>query len=102
MYLCEAHAADSWPLSTNAPRNHQCLEDRISAARTFLEKWQHFRDILDMVVVDDMDDSLTISLGLWPERFLLLEHGVVQWSSSFQDVDPEETNSVLRDVALFY
>ena len=39
-----------------------------------------------MVLVDGMDDALTIQWGLWPEKFLLLEHGVVKWASSFKDV----------------
>ena len=90
MYLCEAHAADSWPLSTNAPKNHTCLEERICAAQAFLHKWQSLQDVVDMVLVDAMDDSLTVSLGLWPERFLLTEQGVVKWASSFEDADPEE------------
>ena len=90
MYLCEAHASDSWPLSTNAPRNHRSLEERTSAAQAFLQKWKSLQDAVDIVLVDSMDDSITISLGLWPERFLLLEHGTVQWASSFEDAAPAD------------
>lgn len=102
MYLCEAHAADSWPLSTNAPRNHTCLEERVSAAQAFLQKWQSLQDVVDMVLVDAMDDSVTISLGLWPERFLLIEQGIAKWASSFEDADPEDMVHELSDLALFW
>ena len=102
MYLCEAHAADFWPLSTNAPRNHRCLEERVSAAQAFLQKWQSLKDVVDMVLVDAMDDSVTISLGLWPERFLLIEQGIAKWASSFEDADPEDMVHELSDLALFW
>mmetsp|Transcript_32202 Transcript_32202/g.39584 ORF Transcript_32202/g.39584 Transcript_32202/m.39584 type:complete len:105 (-) Transcript_32202:158-472(-) len=102
MYLCEAHAADSWPLSTNAPRNHTCLEERVCAAQAFLGKWPNLQDLVDMVLVDEMDDSTTISLGLWPERFLLLEQGVVKWASSFKDAHPDDMFFELNELAMFW
>ena len=52
--------------------------------------WKSLQDAVDIVLVDSMDDSITISLGLWPERFLLLEHGTVQWASSFEDAAPAD------------
>lgn len=102
MYLCEAHAADSWPLSTNAPKNHTSLEERVCAARAFLQKWPSLQDAVDMLLVDGMDDSITISLGLWPERFLLLEDGVVKWANSFEDADPDDIVHELSDLAMFW
>ena len=93
---------DSWPLSTNAPRNHACLEERVSAAQAFLQEWQSLQDVVDMVLVDAMDDSVTISLGLWPERFLLIEEGIAKWASSFEDADPEDMVHALSNLALFW
>jgi hypothetical protein len=49
-----------------------------------------------------MDDSVTISLGLWPERFLLIEQGIAKWASSFEDADPEDMVHELSDLALFW
>lgn len=95
MYLCEAHAADSWPLSTKAPQNHRTLEERIRAAKAFMQTWPALREVVHNVVVEEMDNALTMSLGLWPERFLDLEDGEVQWASSFKDAEPAQMNREL-------
>ena len=61
-------------------------QGRHLAPEGFLRAWPGFAETLGLVLVDGMDDALAVSWGLWPEKFLLLEHGVVKWASSFKDV----------------
>ena len=97
MYLCEAHASDVWPLSTRAPASHKSLEERIQAAKAFVQAWPQLRDVLHNVVVEGMENALTMSLGLWPERFLHLEEGEIQWASCFKDAEPQRMKEELED-----
>jgi hypothetical protein len=85
MYICEAHSAENWPLSPEAPLNHKSLEDRVVKANNFLQDWPDLNSMLSkpVVVVDSLDDANTISNGLWPERYLLLREGKVVWASTF-------------------
>jgi len=64
--LKEAHAQDVWPLGQHACVNdHKTIEDRIVAAKDFVEKysWQ-----LDMYV-DPMDNPFLFTYLAHPERF---------------------------------
>jgi len=81
MYLCEAHASNLWPLSPAAPPSHPSLPARLTKAKTFLEEWPEFQDLLHCYYVDRMDNATTLEFGLWPERFLLLKDGVVAWAN---------------------
>lgn len=81
MYLCEAHALETWPLSPNAPKNHSSLSDRHQAIEQLLRKFPRFNSLLDECLIDHLDDASTISNGLWPERYLLLQGGLVAWAS---------------------
>lgn len=84
MYICEAHSAENWPLSPEAPLNHKSLEDRVTKASNFLHDWPDLKRILSRpVVVDGLDDASTTLNGLWPERYLLLREGTVVWASTF-------------------
>lgn len=81
MYLCEAHALDTWPLSPNAPKNHSSLNDRQKATEQLLQKFPSFNSLLDECLIDQLDNSSTISNGLWPERYLLMQGDSVVWAS---------------------
>lgn len=99
LYLCEAHALDSWPLSPNAPKNHSNLLERRAAAAAFLCKWPAFQQLVQGVYVDDMDNTATIGFGLWPERFLVLKKGVVTWASTLNDEVPGDLPQQLQEAA---
>jgi len=87
MYLAEAHAADTWPLSNNCLNAHSNITHRLAAARSFLTEYPELASVVDEMYVDFMDDKTTVNNGLWPERYLLLDGRTVQWASSsrFED-----------------
>lgn len=87
LYLAEAHAADSWPLSGCARSVHRSLEERLKAAQGFLDEHPGLASVVDDVYVDDMDENTTVANGLWPERYLLLNGAMVQWASSLRFED---------------
>jgi hypothetical protein len=85
VYLQEAHATDTWPLTSNGHilSAHRCDEDRISAARAFLDEYPSFASLVrDQWYVDTSDNGFAIQNGLWPERYLLLDGHRVCWASS--------------------
>jgi len=83
LYLSEAHAAETWPLSENAPSMHNSNEDRLSSARSLLETYTDFADILNgEIYIDDIANAITLAYGLWPERYVLLEGNKVIWAST--------------------
>lgn len=83
VYLAEAHAAETWPLSKDAPHIHNNLEERIGAARRLCKEYPQLDDLLDgRVYVDGLDNATTLANGLWPERYLLLEGNDVVWAST--------------------
>lgn len=82
-YLAEAHAAETWPLSENAPSVHGNVEQRVAAACSLLDKYPEMSTILEgRVYVDQLDNATTLAHGLWPERYLLLEGCEVKWAST--------------------
>jgi len=87
VYLCEAHAADTWPLSPTAPPSHKSVAERAAVGLAFLERWPAFAELLHSWYVDDIGDEATIRLGLWPERYVYLQHGRAVWASTFKE-DP--------------
>lgn len=95
VYLCEAHAADTWPLSPAAPRSHKSLGERRWAAESFLGRWPDFASELDGSYIDGMDEASTLANGLWPERYLVVRNGLVAWASNHT----EEPLQQLRGVA---
>jgi len=83
MYLAEAHAAETWPLSESAPRVHGSVEERLAAAQKLLDTYPEFARLLEgRLYVDSLDNATTLANGLWPERYLLLEGSEVLWSST--------------------
>mmetsp|Transcript_51322 Transcript_51322/g.112487 ORF Transcript_51322/g.112487 Transcript_51322/m.112487 type:complete len:127 (-) Transcript_51322:175-555(-) len=81
-YLCEAHAVDTWPLSPEGRASHKSMEERREAVATFLGRFPEFNAVVSTTVVDDMTDTTTVANGLWPERWVVLDDGVVKWTSS--------------------
>lgn len=83
VYLAEAHAANTWPLSKCGPTAHEDLQERRQAARNFLERFPGLSTLVGQeVYIDDMSDKTTVDFALWPERYMLLEAGEVRWASS--------------------
>jgi len=83
VYLAEAHSHENWPLSLQAPSSHADMSQRMSAANTLLADFPEFAELLQGHVYTDMlDDNATLAYGLWPERYLLVERGTVQWAST--------------------
>lgn len=104
VYLDEAHSADTWPLtcSQGVPQAHRSSHERRAAAEAFLAK----NDLLASLVkdhwyLDDMENSLAILNGLWPERYLLLERQEVIWAStlSFEQRFTEVPEAVRKAAA---
>lgn len=87
MYLAEAHAVDSWPLSSKAQKTHSSISHRLEAARSFLREYPELASLIDEMYVDSMDNATTVSNGLWPERYLLLDGPTVLWASSLRFED---------------
>jgi len=89
---------EHWPLSPDAPMNHQSLQERQATCKTFLEIWPAFAELLNACYVDDMDDQVTNRHGLWPDRSVLLEHGKVVWTSTLSE-EPQKQHDELLAVA---
>lgn len=104
LYLAEAHAAETWPLSTNAPKVHGSIEERLAAAQNLLAEYPGFAQLVQgRIYVDDLDNKTTLANGLWPERYLLLEGNHICWASSlsyeerFADV-PKQLSNAAREL----
>jgi len=83
LYLAEAHAADTWPLSAGATKAHTGEEDRLRAARALLEAFPEVETLFGAhVYADAMTDAMATGLGLWPERYVLTAAGEATWASS--------------------
>jgi len=90
LYVHEAHAKELWPLSASAPPVHKNLRERLVAADGFLARWPSFASQVQCTYVDDMSNKLLLDYGLWPERMLLLRHGVAEWASDFEEYGEKE------------
>lgn len=100
VYLEEAHSIDSWPLTSgeDAPRSHRNNYERLVAAEAFLSEYPEFASLVqDRWYLDNMENSLAIQNGLWPERYLLLEGSHVCWAStlSFEERFTDISQSIL-------
>ena len=84
VYIREAHASDEWPLGEIVKiQRNRTLEDRLAAARQFVEASPDFPY---QVVVDDIGNGFDESFCAWPERYYLFD-------SAFQLVQcPSPTN----------
>uniref|UniRef100_A0AAV2KA57 Iodothyronine deiodinase n=1 Tax=Knipowitschia caucasica TaxID=637954 RepID=A0AAV2KA57_KNICA len=74
VYIEEAHPSDGW-MSTDAPYQipkHQCLEDRLRAARLMLSELP-----ASSVVVDSMDNSSNAAYGAYFERLYVVRDAQV-------------------------
>lgn len=82
LYLAEAHS-EQWPLSLNAPASHGDVTQRLAAAQALLHDFPALLEALEgHIYTDTFSNDMTLAYGLWPERYLLLEAGVVQWASA--------------------
>lgn len=90
LYVHEAHAKELWPLSDSAPSIHANMKERLTAAEQFLGSWPSFAAQVQCTYADDMSNKLLLEYGLWPERMVLLKHGVAKWASDFELYGEEE------------
>ena len=81
IYIEEAHASDRW-FFPNAPdvlsgnaiiATHQSIEDRLAAARKFVE----VKNYRGEVVVDTMKGHVVDRYDAWPERLYIIVDGTV-------------------------
>lgn len=79
--------------------NHTSLAERSAAAASFLSSWPAFAELVRSTYIDEMDNAATIAFGLWPERFLLLNKGVVAWASTLSDQPPGSLSQELSQAA---
>ena len=80
IYIEEAHARDEWylPDSPNASTTrliytHKTIEDRITAAKRFIEG----TGVEMEVVCETMEGNVTDRYGAWPERLYIIVDRVV-------------------------
>ena len=76
VYVAEAHAADRWSFSDNAYhiRTHQCLDERLQAARELQAQVPGVR-----VVCDGMEDEAAAAFAAVPERLAVVRDGRVRY-----------------------
>lgn len=82
IYLAEAHSSD-WPLSHQPPAPHASANDRAEAAKRLVQQQPWLAQLAEKrIYIDDVENEATKRLGLWPERYALLEGPTVRWASS--------------------
>jgi len=88
---------DTWPLSKRGRGQAKCMGDRLQAARDFLDQHRELREVVgQFTFVDSWSNDMGVELGCWPERYVVVEHGVAQWAS---DLGVEyRYDAVCRDV----
>lgn len=75
VYISEAHAKNEWKLGDLVNINqHETLEDRIAAAKAFVNDMQYQIP----VVVDSMSNAFDKVYAVWPDRFFIIENGTMQ------------------------
>lgn len=82
VYVREAHACDVWPLgrAVSIPK-HKTLEDRVAAAKKFVEE-NAYRPRL---VIDCMEDDFDQKYAAWPERAYIIEQNKVVYICDMND-----------------
>jgi len=73
VYIMEAHAADEWPIGTTkvCVKQHCTQEDRIKAAKDFIENYNYRVPVL----LDVMTNEFNSKFAAWPERWWIVHHG---------------------------
>ena len=105
MYVQEAHTTDGWRLGsvvTTVPQ-HKTLDDRLAAARAFVDKFQ-FRTLVD-TAVDTMDNHFNDRYSVWPERLVVLRRptaGAPPVVVYIQETDARGGSSLWTDEAEAY
>ena len=85
LYMCEAHAKETWPLSAAAPVSHSTETDRLHAAEQLLARFPGLAAVVGKhVYLDSLDNQAATALGFWPERYVFIEDGRVHWESSLR------------------
>jgi len=72
VYIMEAHASDEWPIGDKVcVKQHRTQEDRITAAKEFVQKYDYRVPML----VDVMTNEFNNKFAAWPERWWLVHRG---------------------------
>jgi len=75
VYICEAHAADEWPIGSSvAIKQHKTIEERRAACMTCLQEL----DVRMPTVLDSISNSFNDTYACWPLRFYLIHNGVLE------------------------
>jgi len=78
VYVSEAHA-DEWPLGNFVCINqHKTIEERVAAAKSFISKL----GFKIPVHVDTMDNSFDNSYYAWPDRYYIVQNGILKNAGS--------------------
>lgn len=73
VYICEAHASDSWPLKFSHERPRPAsLEQRVAYARECTDELGFGAACFD-VLCDGMADSFNSAFGAWPTAYFLVD-----------------------------
>jgi len=76
VYISEAHATNEWPLGRRVCiAQHETIQERLAAAQSYRS---------DMgakvpMVVDTMSNSFNSQYNSWPERFFIINNGVLDY-----------------------
>lgn len=66
---------DEWKLGDNVCiKQHKTLDERIEAAKAFIEKYKFKIPI----VVDGMDNGYDTVYGVWPDRYFIIQEQLVK------------------------
>jgi len=73
--MCEAHAADEWPIGAPVTvSQHNTREDRAAACSDMMDALQ----VTLPTYLDSMDNSFNEAYACWPLRFYLLDNGIIE------------------------
>ena len=82
IYLAEAHADDVWPLGYGI-NSANTIEERQTNCDSYLQKYPDFKDQLDAVFLDNMENDFNETAGAWPEAYYFADKdGKALWRST--------------------
>ena len=96
VYISEAHPSDGWFIEGNYNiKSHSSTDDRVQAANELV---QH--GIPYPVVLDDMDNTVAVAYGAFPERLYVILDGIVVYQGGLgpQSYKPAELDTFLRQL----
>ncbi len=96
VYIREIHGTDGWVFGNYRYQLEldKCLEDRLKGAKMLNEETIHRTTI----VVDPMNNETCSAYGGWPQRFVVILDGKVEYISGKGpfEINTEEVENILK------